>query len=93
VAVAAMLVAAGARVDMPDGEGHTALHVAAKAGQREMVEWLLDHGADADAKDRLTLKPLDYVAGATNAALAALLERRMKPRLEQGLPMKIGEAG
>jgi hypothetical protein len=42
-----------------------------------MAEWLLNHGADADVKNRLRFKPVDYVAGAMNAALAELLERHI----------------
>ena len=58
-----------------------------------MAEWLLNHGANADAKDRLRFKPVDYVVGATNDALAALLQQHMKSRLDQSLPSKVGEAG
>ncbi len=90
---AELLVAAGANIAIEDKEGHTALHLAAKAGERAMAEWLLNHGADPDAKDHLRMKPLDYVVGVTNAPLAALLEQHMKPRLEQALPVKVGEAG
>lgn len=42
--------------------GDTALHVAAAAHQPEMVEWLVAHGADVRARNRIGAEPLHYAA-------------------------------
>lgn len=46
---AKLLVSAGANVNDADAWGVSATTMAAHAGFTEMVEWLLDHGADASA--------------------------------------------
>ena len=51
--------------DVNFGQGHgcrTALHFAAEAEDPEMVETLLDYGADADALNDRCEKPLHYTA-------------------------------
>jgi ankyrin repeat protein len=45
-----ILLAAAVPVDSRDGEGRTALHRAARRNDHAMVETLLDHSADVDAK-------------------------------------------
>ncbi|KAI8781208.1 hypothetical protein BgiBS90_018559 [Biomphalaria glabrata] len=40
--------------------GHTALHVAAKCGHLEIVQLLLEHGADINAKNNLQSSPIFY---------------------------------
>jgi ankyrin repeat protein len=89
---AGMLLRAGARLGTRNHEGFTVLHVLAKHGNMEMTAWLLDHGADADLKDRLGFRPVDYVS-ATNTALAVLLEQHMKPRAPQSTDVRVGDAG
>jgi ankyrin repeat protein len=44
---------------MTDRQGQTALHSAAARGWPTVVAWLLEHGADAGAKDDLGKTPLD----------------------------------
>lgn len=90
---AEMLLRVGARLDARNREGFTLLHVLAKKGGLEMTVWLLNHGADADLKDRPGFRPVDYVIGATNAALASLLEQHMKPRSPQSADVRVGDAG
>jgi len=41
----------GAKVDLVDGRGQTALHLAAGSGHVGIVSLLLDHGADPNAQD------------------------------------------
>ena len=43
-------------------EGDTALHMAAAAHQRDIVELLVAHGADVRAKNRMGAEPLHYAA-------------------------------
>ena len=56
--MAAMLLEHGARIDAKDLEGQTPLHLAAAAGNADMVGLLLDHDARIDAKDRQRETPL-----------------------------------
>jgi ankyrin repeat protein len=50
----------------------TALHYAAQQGNTQQVQWLLDHGARADVKDKQCQFPVDYVP-AENKVLTTLL--------------------
>jgi ankyrin repeat protein len=45
------LLAQGAAVNTPDAKEQTALHVAAAAGNAEIIQLLLDHAGDATLKD------------------------------------------
>ena len=42
--------------------GSTALHIAANAGRKDIVDFLIDKGAKVDAKDNIELTPLYYAA-------------------------------
>ena len=55
---------------------HTLLHLAAWQGQVSIIHFLVDHGAEIDAKGERALTPLHYAAehGQT-AAIQALIER------------------
>ena len=56
-----------------------ALHYAAAAGEREAVEWLLEHGADLEAvDDRFGLTPAGWAGYFGHAELAAWLEDRQR---------------
>lgn len=49
--VGQVLLAAGARIDVPELNGRTPLHCAVREGRAEMVRLLLEAGADARAED------------------------------------------
>ena len=54
-----MILAAGALVDPIDEEGRTPLYEAAQHGRADVIEVLLEHGADIDRPDRsLEANPL-----------------------------------
>ncbi|KAI8464829.1 MAG: ankyrin repeat-containing domain protein [Monoraphidium minutum] len=59
-------------------DGATALHVAAAAGQAEVVELLIDAGARTDARDRLGRTPLD-VCPPDHPLVARLLHHGRAP--------------
>lgn len=91
--LAGLLLAGGANVNVGNKQRATPLHLAVQAGAFAVAELLLRHGADADAKDRLGFVPLDFVKGATNDALASLLQEAMKSSREIGSARKVGEVG
>lgn len=71
------LVQAGARVDACDGVKHcTALHMAARRGNVEVAEALLDCGADIEAQDSLGDTPLRRAVNCDKTDVAALLLAR-----------------
>jgi ankyrin repeat protein len=86
----------GIRVDAADSVGRTPLHGAAALGYPEIVQLLVDHGAQLDAKDKggsvdskEPLIPLDYAIGVRLFTAAspthspetqALLEKLMAER-------------
>ena len=59
------LIVAGADVNVCNYKGQTALHCAAKAGFRDIVTLLLEHGAAVDAQDRQGETPLATVLRST----------------------------
>ena len=81
------LVRAGARVDeRSDSKGCTALHMAARRGNTEVAEALLDCGADINARDKAGVTPLQRAKNCRKAAVALLLssrgaEARLSPQL------------
>jgi truncated hemoglobin YjbI len=71
------LVQAGANVDSRDRAKHcTALHVAARRGNVEVAEALLDCGASIDPKDSLGDTPLRRAVNCGKTGVAALLVAR-----------------
>lgn len=70
IAAATLLLDAGARIDRRDNRGRDALMIAASRGHRDMVVFLLEHGADPTARDKKGLSAADL---ATNDAVRALL--------------------
>jgi serine/threonine-protein phosphatase 6 regulatory ankyrin repeat subunit B len=60
--VAQLMVAAGADVNTRDGEGASALYLAAVEGHDAVVRLLLDHGADVNQPDVMGLTPLHAAA-------------------------------
>jgi ankyrin repeat protein len=78
-AAAELLVGRGAPVDQ-DSLGTTALHWAARMGQLELAEWLVERGARIDAVgykfDRAGQTPLELARARGQEALARWLEER-----------------
>ena len=67
------LVEYGADVDVPDSEGNTALHLAARSGFSGVVAVLLECNANAGLKNQLKQTALD-VTPATESATRSLLQ-------------------
>ena len=71
------LVRAGAQVDAPSHAKHcTALHMAARRGNTEIAEALLDCGADIDARDKAGDTPLQRAKNCRKKGVASLLISR-----------------
>ena len=64
--------------------GETALHMAARAGQVEVVRCLLRNGAIVDARARVRLL-LSIVAGSRNTAYLSIFSLCRKKTLEKTL--------
>jgi len=69
-------------------DGWTPLHLAAFFGQHQVVEWLLDHGASADAVSRNSLRNT-----ALHAALAGGHEDVAILLIDRGAPAEARDAG
>ncbi|MBI4674005.1 MAG: ankyrin repeat domain-containing protein [Chloroflexi bacterium] len=82
-AIAAKLVEAGADVNHKQADGFTPLMGAAQNGNLQMVQLLLDHGADVNARtDKNTsqfadMTALDFARHAGANEIVALLESKM----------------
>lgn len=80
-----LLICSGARVTAIDGSCSTPLHHAVRHGHAEVTTCLLEAGADAHAKDRAYMTPLDYAREANSHALVELLLSRSRiPDAERG---------
>lgn len=77
VAIARILIGAGAPVDARrgDGPGLTPLMMAAIDGQDELVELLLRHGANPDLRDDNDMSAADHARGNGYEALAERLDQ------------------
>lgn len=49
-------------IDARDARGKTPLHAAVTCGNAQVVQWLIEHGADVNAKDTTGLTPLHIAA-------------------------------
>lgn len=58
-----LLLKAGGDINAVDSKGQTALHGAAQKGWDQIVQYLADHGAKLDVKDKKGLTPLDAALG------------------------------
>ena len=54
---------AGVDINAVDSRGQTAIHGAAQKGWNQVVQYLADHGAKVDVKDKKGLTPLDAAMG------------------------------
>jgi len=73
VAVARLLVEAGADTSAADGNGRTPLH---EAGHEAMARLLVEAGADASAADGKGWTPLDWASYRGREAMARLLRNQ-----------------
>lgn len=64
----------GMIIDLQDKNGDTALNIAARIGNRQLVEQLLRCGANSDIPNRAGLRPVDF--GVEDATLATLFQNR-----------------
>ncbi|MGQ4003541.1 glutaminase A [Francisellaceae bacterium CB52] len=71
-------VALGADVNKGDYDNRTALHLAAAEGQEDVVKYLLDKGANANAKDRWSLRPVDDAKANNHHSIIEILNDAMK---------------
>lgn len=61
--VAGYLFKKGSHIHLKDNYGSTPLHVAARTDHREMVEWLIEQGAELDARTDVEMQtPLHHAA-------------------------------
>src|SRR5207247_9518819 len=64
IASLTLLIAAGGDINAKDGtRGLTQLHEAARWGWNDVVQFLVDHGANLDAKDNRGMTPVDSALG------------------------------
>lgn len=86
VEVAKKLLAAKADVNARDDEDYSALHAAALRGNKDLVEVLLAHGAEVNARDKTYLATPLHLAvraghpGAAEALLAANADTQAKDK-------------
>lgn len=71
--IAAILIKAGANLDLRDKLGNTALHLAVDRNQVEMAQLLIDVGAALDIDNRNGMTPLMVAASRGNAAIVQAL--------------------
>jgi ankyrin repeat protein len=76
VAIARLLLAAGADPNAVQTDGFTPLHSAAQNGQLEMIELLLEHGARSDSRTVNGKTPLALAEATGREDAAALLRER-----------------
>ncbi len=84
LAIAGLLLAAGAQVDTRDKEGRTALHYAAKTGTPESIQLLLDHGASINTQDNAGMTPLHYAVMWNLPAISTLLKNNADRSVKTG---------
>jgi uncharacterized protein len=63
IAAIKLCIDAGADVNTADNQGETALHGAAQKGYDQVLQFLVDHGAKLDVKDKKGRTPLDAANG------------------------------
>lgn len=83
VRIVSLLLSHGARVNDPDIQGYTPLHIAAKRGFVDSLNELLVHGADINSKNNNNDTPL-HMAVRSNCkpCVEVLLQRGANPNLK-----------
>ena len=71
--IAAILIKAGANLDLKDKLGNTALHLAVDRNQVEMAQLLIDVGASLDVDNRNGMTPLMVAASRGSTAIVQAL--------------------
>ncbi len=71
--IASELMAAGARVDTVGNGGRTALHFAVLGRHLDLIQFLIEKGADLNARDREGTSPLDDAVWRGSLDAAAIL--------------------
>ena len=76
-----LLLDRGAEIDPQDGDGFTALTIAAEEGHWDVVRLLASRGADIDHRDATGLSALDRAAAGGESGIVSFLEatRRRPP--------------
>jgi ankyrin repeat protein len=75
-AAASLLMAKGININAKTKDSETALFMAVKSVNRQMVYWLLNHGADANILDNYKALPLSYAVTVNEPEIAmALLQK------------------
>lgn len=62
---------------MQDGSGRTALHLAVLHKHENIIEYLLKHDVDLDAKDNLGMSAYDYALKVNHASCANLIKDKI----------------
>lgn len=83
VETAKMLIANKAIIDAPAPDGTTALMMAAHSGNEDMVQLLLDHGAEITTQNLQKLDAADWARNNKHDALAAKLDAFTSKTLKQ----------
>lgn len=66
-------------IDTQEGNGWTALHSAARQGHIDIINMLLEHGANPAIKDKNGRTPLDHAILAKQAKVIAILKKYTAP--------------
>jgi glutaminase len=74
------LLALGVNINAKNCDYRSALHLAAAEGSKEALEFLLDHGADINIKDRWYQTPLAIAKALGYDDIVALLQARLQAR-------------
>lgn len=78
VPYARRLIELGAKADaIANDDGSTPLHLAARFGDKEIIDLLMDHGASLKVKDKERKTPLDYALDWRRNDMVKLLKKKL----------------